>query len=314
VVPALCLVGVLGTSNALAQTAEEPAVSGPLPPGEQVRGWNVLTDSVPDGLRTIEAAAEYNINHLQISHDVIHNLEHVRNARRLEIAETYVEAGRAAGIQEITFWDRSLYSLSYYPNEFKTGPGGTIDLDNPAFWDWFKDDYREMLEIAPAIDGLILTFIETGARVEQQHSELLETDEEKLAYLVDQVADVVVDEYGMNLYVRNFGYYPEEILRIIGAIELIENPRVRVMNKETPHDFFITHPVDYFTTELDREVLIEFDTAGEFHGQGVIANTFPEVFMERWRHFENQENVVGYVARTDRYGTTSIVDTPAEIN
>jgi hypothetical protein len=314
-VPVLALLAsLLATTNAAGQPADEPPDFGPLPPGEQVRGWNVLTDSVAGGLRTIEAAADYDINHLQISHDVIHNLEHVRNSRRLEIAETYVAAAREAGIQEVTFWDRSLYSMSYYPDEFKTGPGGTLDLDNPDFWEWFKADYREMLDIAPDIDGLILTFIETSTRVEQQHSEILKTDEEKLAYLVDQVADVVVDEYGMNLYVRNFGYYPAEILRIVGAIELIENPKVRVMNKETPHDFFITHPVDYFTRELDREVLIEFDTTGEFHGQGVISNTFPEVFIDRWRHFEGQENVIGYVARTDRYRTTSIVDTPTEIN
>ena len=89
---------------------------------------------------------------------------------------------------------------------FKTGPGGTIDLDDPAFWACFKDDYRDMLRTAPKIDGLILTFVETGARIEQQHSDVLKTDEEKLAYLVDQIADVVIDEYGMNLYVRDFGY------------------------------------------------------------------------------------------------------------
>ena len=280
----------------------------------QVRGWNVLTDSVPDGLKTISAARRYDINHLQISHDVIHDLRHVRDPRRLQIARTYVDAARAAGIDEVTFWDHSLYSLSYYPDEFKTGPGGTIDLDNPAFWAWFKDDYRDMLRTAPNIDGLILTFVETGARVEQQHSDVLETPEEKLAYLVDQIADVVVSEHGMNLYVRDFGYYPEEIQRIIGAIELIQDDRVRVMTKETPHDFFLTHPVNRYTEDLDRDVLIEFDATGEFHGQGVIANTFPEVFVDRWRHFQRQDNVIGYVARTDRYGDTSVIDTPTEIN
>jgi alpha-glucuronidase len=46
----------------------------------------------------------------------------------------------------------------------------------------------------------------------------------------------------------------------------------------------------------------------------VIANTFPQVFVDRWRHFERQDNVIGYVARTDRYGDTGIVDTPTEIN
>ncbi|MEQ4203963.1 hypothetical protein [Actinopolymorpha sp. B9G3] len=303
-----------GTGVAAVPAVEDTPSTGALPPGAQVRGWNVLTDSVPDGLRSIGAAAGYDINHLQISHDVIHDLRHVRDARRLGIAETYTAAARYAGIAEVAFWDHSLYSLSYYPDEFKTGPGGTLDLDDPAFWEWFRADYREMLDVAPDIDALILTFVETGARVENQHSDVLVTAEQKLAYLVDQVADVVVEERGMNLYVRDFGYYPEEIQRILGAIELIDNPRVRVMTKETPHDFFLTHPVNTFTAGLDRDVLVEFDATGEFHGQGIIANTFPEVGMQRWRAFERQANVVGYVARTDRYDTSGIVDTPTEIN
>jgi hypothetical protein len=305
--------GTAGT-DPMGQPAAQVAEFGALPPGEQVRGWNVLTDSVPDGLKTIAAAGRYHINHLQISHDVIHDLRHVREDDRLTVAQRYVAAAREAGIEEVTFWDHSLYSLSYYPAQFRTAPGGRIDLDNPAFWEWFKADYRQMLDIAPDIDGLILTFVETGARIEQQYSRVLQTDSQKMAYLVDQIADVVIDEYGMNLYVRDFGYYPEEILRIIGAIELIEHDAVRVMTKETPHDFFLTHPTNYFTDELDREVLIEFDATGEFHGQGVIANTFPEVFIQRWRQFQNKDNVIGYVARTDRYGDTAIIDTPTEIN
>ena len=46
---------------------------------------------------------------------------------------------------------------------FKTGPHGTLNMDNPAFWEWFKQDYRGMLDLIPEIDGLVLTFIETGA-------------------------------------------------------------------------------------------------------------------------------------------------------
>lgn len=29
----------------------------------------------------------------------------------------------------------------YYPARFRTGPGGTLDLDDPAFWAWLKQDY-----------------------------------------------------------------------------------------------------------------------------------------------------------------------------
>src|SRR5205814_278769 len=100
--------------------------------------------------------------------------------------------------------DHAFYSLDYYPEKFRTGPGGTIDLDNPEFWEWFKADYRAMLDRVPNADGIVLTFIETGARAERQHSVKLKTDQEKLAAVVDAVADVVIGERKLNLYARKF--------------------------------------------------------------------------------------------------------------
>ncbi len=49
------------------------------------------------------------------------------------------------------------------------------------FWEWFKQDYRGMLDLIPEIDGLVLTFIETGAYAEKQYSNLLKTNEEKIS-------------------------------------------------------------------------------------------------------------------------------------
>lgn len=286
----------------------------PLGLGEQVRGWIILSDNLEDGLSVIDRAPEYDINHLQLSHDVIHDLRHVRDPQRLEIAKSFIERAQAKGIQEVVVWDRSLYNLSYYPDQFKTGPGGTIDLDNPDFWEWFKNDYREMLDMIPGIQGLILTFIETGARVENQHSTKLKSNQEKLAAVVNAIASVVIGERGLNLYARTFSYTYEEYENIVGAIELFEYPEIRLMMKETPHDFFLTHPNDFFAGKISRPTIIEFDTGGEFNGQGVVANTWPEYILGRWGDFLNREHVIGYAARTDRYGDTRAVGRPSEIN
>ncbi|MFB6273695.1 MAG: hypothetical protein ABEL51_12450 [Salinibacter sp.] len=292
----------------------ETGQAQPLSDDQEIRGWNILTDSVESGLTTIERAAEYDINHLQISHQTIMDLRHVRDEDRLAAAKTLTNAAHDAGIQEVAYWDHALYPLDYYPDRFKTGPNGTIDLDDPAFWEWLKDDYREMLEIAPDIEALILTFIETGARVENQHSDELETDAEKLAAVVNAVADVVIDEHGMNLYARTFAYDQEEYDRITSAIELFEHEEVRLMMKETPHDFLMPHPPDFFVGEFDRPTLVEFDPTGEFHGQGIVLNTFPEVFLDRAAALHKRDHVAGYVARMDRYGDTHIVNRPTEIN
>ncbi|MCH8474036.1 MAG: hypothetical protein LAT55_02285 [Opitutales bacterium] len=294
--------------------AEETFVPAPLGPDDPVRGWMILSDSVEDGLEVIRRAEAYDINHLQISHHVIHDLAHVRDSRRLKIAKIFTEAAHEAGIQEVVLWDRVLHHLRYYPDEFRTGPNGRLNFDDPAFWEWFKDDYREKLDLVPDIQGLILTFIETGARAENQHSEVWLTNQEKLAAVVNAVAEVVVEERGLNLYARTFAYTDAEYENITGAIEKFEDDRIRLMMKETPHDFFLTHPNDFFAGRIARPTLMEFDTAGEFNGQSIIANTWPQYILDRWSDFLERDHIIGYVARTDRYGDTRIVGRSAEIN
>ena len=286
----------------------------PLRADQPVRGWMILSDNVEKGLEVIERASAYDINHLQLSHHIIHNLAHVRDERRRNIANTFTKAAHEAGIQEVVLWDHVLHHLGYYPDEFRTGPNRTLDFDNPAFWQWFKNDYREKLDLVPDIQGLILTFIETGARAERQHSEKLTTNAEKLAAVVNAVADVVIEERGLNLYARTFAYTDAEYKNITGAIALFENDNIRLMMKETPHDFFLTHPNDSFVGEIARPTIVEFDMGNEFNGQGILANTWPRHVLNRWSDFLERDQVAGYVARTDRYGDTRVIGRSAEIN
>ncbi|WP_196777670.1 hypothetical protein [Lentzea aerocolonigenes] len=278
-----------------------------------IRGWTILSDSDTGADQVIGAARKYQVNHLQLSHEVVMDLQDVRDPRRQAQVNRLTDLAHASGVQEVAAWDHALYNLTYYPAEFRTGPGGTIDLDNPAFWDWFRGDYRAMLDLVPRVNSIILTFVETGARVENQYSAKLQTAEEKLAYLVDQIASVI-DERGMLLYLRTFGYYPAEMDRTIGAIDRVHNQRVRVMAKAQPHDFFLTHPIDVTVPKIKRPVLIEYDTTGEYNGQGKIANAFVAEHADRLRHYRKLPNVIGYVARTDRYDESRIVGTPTEIN
>ena len=85
------------------------------------------------------------------------------------------------------------------------------------------------------------------------------------------------------------------------------------MMKETPHDFFLTHPNDKYAGTIYRPTLIEFDAGNEFNGQGILANTWPEYVINRWSQYIRMPYIIGYVARTDRYGDTRIVGTPNEI-
>jgi lysophospholipase L1-like esterase len=286
----------------------------PLPDGEPVRGWNILSDSLEDGLRVIERAPDYGINHLQLSHEIVHDLRHIDDPARAGVAHALTGAAHLAGIREVVLWDRLFYELDYYPERFRTGPKGTLNLDDPQFWEWLKADYRRMLDRSPDIQGLIMTFIETRTRIEHQHSEAMTTDAEKLARAVSAVAEVVIGERGLNLYARTFAYYPGEYDRIVSAVEQFSDPQIRIMIKETPHDFFLTHPNNPLPGRFERGTLVEFDITGEFNGQGLIANTWPEYVLQRAGDLLQRPHVIGYVARTDRYGRTRLIDQPGEIN
>lgn len=220
-----------------------------------------------------------------------------------------VNLAHSEEINEVLLWDHSLYDIDYYPERFRTGPGGTIDLDNTEFWEWLKDDYRQMLDRVSEADGLVLTFIETGAYAERQFSKKMKSSEEKLAAVVNAISDVLIGERKKKLYIRTFAYSEEEYKGTTGCIEYLKYDEVILMMKETPHDFFLTHPDNYYIQKMDRPVIVEFDLGNEYSGQGVVANTWPEHVMKRWNSYIHCPNVTGYVARTDRYGNTSIVNT-----
>lgn len=280
----------------------------------EVRGWNILSDNEPNALRVIEAVSNYDINHLQLSHQIVMDLRDVRDTARQGLTRRLTRLAHEEGIEEVVVWDHALYNLDYYPDEFKTGPDSTINLDNPAFWEWFRQDYRDMLDRVPEIDGIVLTFIETGAHVEDQYSEEMTTEQEKLARLVDEVASVLMDEYNKSLYIRTFIYTQEELDAILKCLNLIEHDDITVMMKEVPHDFFLTHPVNEHIKDINRPVIIEFDGGHEYNGQGIIMNAFVDTALARWKYYLQQPNVVGYVARTDRYGETTAIGRPHEVN
>lgn len=278
-----------------------------------IRGWSILTDNAAEIAKVINKAPEYDINHLQLSHDLIMDLRQVKDPEKQRQINDLIDRAHRSGIAEVTVWDHALYPLDYYPDRFKNGPGGTLNFDDDNFWGWFRQDYRDMMALIPEVDGIVLTFIETGARAERQYSEVLRTDAEKLASVINNVADIIIGELGKKLYIRTFAYDEAEYRVTVGCIEHLRRDDIVLMMKETPHDFFLTHPNDRYAGTIDRPTIIEFDAGNEFNGQGVIANTWPEYVLARWQDLRSRPNVVGYVARTDRYGTTSIVDRPSEV-
>jgi hypothetical protein len=290
------------------------ASAAPLPPDAPVRGWTILAKSEPAALAVIAAAPAYHINHLELSQEIVSDLRELKDEPKRAFVNRLTDQAHAAGITEVVLWDHALYPLDYYPDEFRTGPNRTLDLDNPAFWTWLKADYRKLLDLAPHADAVALTFIGTAAPIEGQSSKNLPTNPQKLAAVVNAIADVVIGERHLNLYTRIFpndNYGDPATLDLIGRFARND---VRLMIKFTPLDYFLTVPNSTDIGTIPRPTLVELDMAGEFNGEGVVVNTWIEDILRRWRDLAQRPHVIGYTARTDRLGESQIVGHPGEMN
>lgn len=283
-----------------------------------LRGWNISSDNEAGAMRVIEvAASEYDINHLEFSHQLVHNLKDVRPTGKAELVNRLAAYAHAKGIQEVCVWDHALYDLGYYPDEFKIQVNGRqqLDLDNPYFWSWLRSDYNGMLGLIPHVDGVVLTFTDTGAIASDQYSTQLKSDADKLAAVVDSLAKIIIDEHDLSLYIRAFARDQKQLGLLTDCMRRLNHPDIKIIAKEVRQEFLLTHPISSVTDSIRRyDVVIEFDAAHEYNGQSILASMFPEVHVKRWKEYMSEPNVVGYVARTDRLFDSRIVDGPCEIN
>ncbi len=311
----------------------------PLPPSTDegqkytYRGWNILSSHRENGLKTLDKAAEYGVNHIELSHyQLCHDLKDLRKEENRQATNFFIDAAHQRGIDDVYVWDHAFYDLSYYPDQFKVDntfdttdlrhhtakfSGGIqqqLDLDDPEFWQWVYQDYDSLLAMAPQLNGVVLTFIETGSYVIYQHSDKLTNKSQKLAALVDSLGNYFIDRKALKLTIRTFIYNQFEKDIILEALRLIKRNDLTVMIKMVPHDWFMTYPYQDYVADIPFPVVIEYDAGMEYAGENIIVNSFPNYFADAFRHYHQYDNVVGYCARADRYEETTAVGTPGETN
>jgi hypothetical protein len=267
-------------------------------PWTEVRGWTLLSSSLDDGLAVVARARDYDVTQLQLSHQLVTELRELRRADKLDRVRVLTEAAHRAGVREVLVWDRVPYAADYYPAELRAG--SALATDGPAFWRWFAHDYRRLVDLAPGVDGVVLDVADRGRP-------------ERIAAFVNAVADVVVGQRGLRLYVRATAASPEEYQVVLAALRLVARREVRVVMTETASQAWLTEAANRFVGEVARPTVVEFDAAGEWNGQGQIAGTWPEAVLRRWAELRHRPHVVGYAARVDRFGASRVVDRPSEI-
>ncbi|MCG6186474.1 hypothetical protein [Maribellus maritimus] len=278
----------------------------------EIYGWNILTDHTPTALHTLEASANYKVNQLQLSYDICHELRDVKHQWNRNIVNNLTEKAHETGINEVLVWDHALYDLKYYPERFTIN--GKINLDKRDFWEWIIEDYEKMLNKIPDIDGIVLTLNDTETKIENQHSEVLNTPEEKLATFVDSLAGLIVEQRNLKLYLRYPVHSEKEVETLLSFLEQIKTPGIKFIANSLPGDFLINQQYSAWVEKIPIPVLIDFDCVHVNEGQGIVASVFTDLHLKLWKSYQAMPNVVGFSLRTDRLGKSSILGRPSEIN
>ena len=69
-----------------------------------IKGWIILSDNMDNAITTIKAAKGYKINHLQLSHQIIHNLMEVKNESVRNQVRNLTRLAHQEGIGEVLVW------------------------------------------------------------------------------------------------------------------------------------------------------------------------------------------------------------------
>jgi len=291
------------------------AVSAPLPgevPGAEgalpVRMWLIHDYELDYINRVIDLAPQEGINCIQLSHDIVHDIEDLLNdEKRQRDFPGIVAHAHDQGVK-VFMWTHELNAV---PDRFRAD--GKVDLGRGELWEWLRGKYEKVFgELLPEVDGLVLTFHETEVSIYDDGKVISdERHPARVARLIDEVYSVC-RKYGKDLYVRTFVYRPDELDWVIEGIGATDRG-VRVMSKCVPHDWEPFYPHNPAIGRFpDRTHIVELDLCGEYYGQAVIPYCMPDYVKYRL-DYARSRGIQGAVARIDRYRNHAL-DTPNWVN
>jgi hypothetical protein len=289
-------------SSPLSARSEDPT---------EVRGWVLLVDDMDYLRETIRKAPEFGINHIQLSHEVVHFADQLidepdrcRNVREL------VQLGKSLGLQMV-IWTHELHAV---PEKFCVGVDKRANLDDPKLWTWLAERYQKLYELVPELDGVVVSLSETGPAAVTRETGVISTMQRQLRVAkIGEVLNRVHEPLGKRVIIRDFG----ETLWARQGILLCPDP-VWAMTKVIFGDWqpYSEHSITYGYYG-DRPLIVEFDLCGEYLGQSVIPWCDPAYIKYRWDHAAKAGSPKGAVARIgrDEYDQHhAALGTPNEIN
>ncbi len=279
-----------------------------------VNGWIILSNDSLTVLNSIEQAAKYKVNHIQLSHDLIMNID--------ELLEGTPEA--AAKIRLI---NRSVklahqFDMKVYVwcHEFsvpdKKGKEICYSPESPI-WNKRKKAYQKGINLIPEIDGIILMYGSSpispwkttcacdwckahGISETQEHPASIA---KRITILTREIGSFITDELHKELFIRTFVHEPEEIGWYNNGLSAVKDVLFSLMHKSPVQDWQPYNPHNACLGEIpNRKFVVENDAAGEYLGVSLLPYCSPGYYLYRL-HYMKQKGGAGTVTRMGIHNT-----------
>ena len=288
---------------------------------EPIHGW-ILLDSDPLALEeSIAAAAGFGVNHIQLSHGLIMNVEDVLDGsqqaeQRVQTLSLGISLAHQHGM-EAFIW----------AHEFS---GTTLEIcydPADAVWESRADAYRKTFELLPDLDGVILMFGSAPAppwftlcgcqwcldRYPGEFPLFAPPTEQRLRIVTEQIGRVVVDELHKKLLVRTFVHEPAEVAWHGEGLAGVSNLEFTGMHKGPVQDWQPYNPHHPNLGHIgNHPSVMELDLAGEYYGVSELPYCAPGYYWYRMQHLWANKGI-GVVARVQR-GSHHALGTPNQVN
>jgi hypothetical protein len=279
---------------------------------QTVNGWLVHWPE-PDYLnRILEAAPRFKINHLELSHDIIMQVDEATEVpERGALIESVANRARLKGIKSY-IWSHEINTRD------KNAPLDPESPEGKAFWEKRRDAYRRTLRACPSIQGVILMFGSSPYEVWDRPSTpgsgdgwQQRTAAQRVRFITDLVCEVVRGEFQKEVFVRDFNHGPSQLESIREALR--DYPGITMISKAEPQDFQPFYPHSFTLGAFgSTPQIVEIDLCGEYWGQSIILASLAEYVPYRLK-YDQAHGTIGAVGRVDCY-SNSTLGTPSEIN
>ncbi len=287
---------------------------------DPVHGW-ILLDADPAAVtETIETAAAYGVNHIQLSHGLIMNVEDVLGGdaeaqTRVETLNMAIDLAHQNGMKAYV-WAHELSGIGF---EVCFAP------DDPV-WEQRADAYRQALALLPDLDGIILMFGSAPSPpwfaicacdwCLDNYDDLplfIPPNDERIRIITEHLGQVIVNEQGRELFVRTFVHEPAEIPWHNDGLAAVDGVAFTGMHKGPVQDWQPYNPHHPSIGNVGpHPSVMELDLAGEYYGISVLPWCAPGYYWYRLDHLWRNRGI-GVVARVQR-GASAALGTPNEVN